>query len=329
MKRNDSLFIGQSPLQALNLAEAYFKFGNRGVFYIVYDKDEIKKQASDILETLGIEDVAFQRRSIMFRIFFPFYITLFYIITLLRHGRPKIVFYGTYTSWASFLINIISPEKTVLIDDGQKTINIITQPKLVGLRKKYIPSPFSRSYVYRSVFFTYYDRLAEDYGLSTTRNSLEEVSRKYAGKIHHRFDIPENDIVFIGTNILNTYGNIKEVILSIKKMAGESQIHYFSHRHDNKKILDEIEAEAGIKVVRNDAPIELIFSSIWRKNRPRVWAFSSTAVETLLLLNDELRITVFRLKPDRFQNQKTAEAFESIYSQYLKDRRITLTEAPD
>ena len=172
MKRNDSLFIGQSPLQALNLAEAYFKFGNRGVFYIVYDKDEIKKQASDILETLGIEDVAFQRRSIMFRIFFPFYITLFYIITLLRHGRPKIVFYGTYTSWASFLINIISPEKTVLIGDGQKTINIITQPKLVGLRKKYIPSPFSRSYVYRSVFFTYYDRLAEDYGLSTTRNSL-------------------------------------------------------------------------------------------------------------------------------------------------------------
>lgn len=329
MDNMKALFIGQSPLQILNLIEASYKFDKRGAFYVVYDKDEIKKQACDILETLDIEHVTFQKRSTMFRIFFPFYITLLYIKILLRQGRPEVVFYGTYTSWASLLINIISPKKTVLIDDGQKTINIVTHPSLVGLKKRYIPNPFSRSFVYRSVFFTYYDKLAEDHGLSTVRNNLEDVTKKYSGRINHDFDIPESDIIFIGTNILSTYKNIKEVISSIKKEAGDSQIHYFSHRHDNKRVLEELEAEIGVRVVKNDIPIELMFSSMWRKSKPRVWAFSSTAVETLLILNDELRITVFRLNPEKFQNQKTAEAFESIYRQYLKEPRITLIEAPN
>ena len=328
MGSNSALFIGQSPLQILNLIEAAFKFEQRGLFYVVYDKEEVKNQVSDILETLGIENVIFQRRGVIFRIFFPFYITLLYIKILLQQGRPRTIFYGTYTSWASLLINIISPERTVLIDDGQKTINIVAHPNIVGLKKRYTPNPFSRSFVYRSIFFTYYDKLAEDHGLSTVRNNLEYVSQKYSGKTHRQFDIPKNDIIFIGTNVLSAYRNIKEVISSIKKKAGNGQIHYFSHRHDNKKVLEELENEIGIRVVKNDAPIEIVFSSMWRKNKPRVWAFSSTAVETLLILNDELRITVFRLDPEKFQNQKTAEAFESIYRQYLKEPRITITEAP-
>lgn len=328
MSSNNALFIGQSPLQILNLIEASFKFEERGLFYVVYDKEEIKKQASDILESLGIERVIFQRRSLIFRIFFPLYITLLYIRILLRQGRPKTIFYGTYTSWASLLINIISPERTVLVDDGQKTINIVTRPNLVGLKRRYTPSPFSRSFVYRSVFFTYYDKLAEDHGLSTIRNNLEYVSQRYSGKTYRQFDISENDIIFIGTNILSAYKNIKEIISSIKVKADGGQIHYFSHRHDNRKVLEDLETDIGIKIVKNDIPIELVFSSIWRKNKPRVWAFSSTAVETLLMLNDGLEITVLRLNPSGFSSPKMAEAFESTYRQYRKEPRITLIEAP-
>lgn len=328
MNRSNAIFIGQSPLQILNLIEASFKFEQQGLFYVVYDNEEIRDQASDILETLGIEQVIFQRRHAMFRILFPFYIALLYVKIILGQGRPENIFYGTYTTWASLLVNIISPKRAVLIDDGQKTINIITNPHLVGLKKKYIPTPFSRDFVRRSIFFTYYDKIAEEHGFSTRRNSLEEVSQRYARKIHREFDLSESDIIFIGTNILSSYANIKGVISSIKEKAGESQIHYFSHRRDDKKVLQELTSELGIKVVKNDIPIELMFSSMWRKRRPRVWAFSSTAVETLLMLNDELNITVFRLSPDGFSNQNTAEAFESIYKQYLKEPRITLTEVP-
>lgn len=328
MNRSNAIFIGQSPLQVLNLIEASFKFEQQGLFYVVYDKEEIKDQAADILETLGIAQVIFQRRNAMFRIFFPFYIALLYLKIIFRQGRPENIFYGTYTTWASLLVNIISPKKTILIDDGQKTINIITNPRLVGLKNKYIPTPFSRDFVRRSIFFTYYDRIAAEHGFSTRRNNLEEVSQLYSKNTYREFDISESDIIFIGTNILNSYANIKEVISSIKKKAGKSQIHYFSHRRDEKKVLQELTNELGIKVVKNDIPIELMFSSMWRKSRPRVWAFSSTAVETLLMLNDELNITVFRLSPDGFSNQNTAKAFESIYHQYLKEPRITLTEVP-
>lgn len=324
----NAFFIGQSPLQILNLAEASFNFKEYGLFYIVYDKEEIRKQISEILEALEIKSAIFQRRSLAFRVLFPFYMISLYAKILARQGRPHSVFYGTYTTWASFLINIIRPKETILVDDGQKTINIITNPILAGLKERYLPTPFSRNFVRRSTFFTYYDKIASTYGLRTRQNRLRNISIKYAKNEPHAFGISNNDLIFIGTNILSGYTDITRIMALIKEKANGKAIYYFPHRRDSKEVLDFFASNLGIHVIEKSLPIELTFSSIWRSNRPEVWAFSSTAVDTLLMLNDELRVSVFRLNPKGFHNKNTANAFESIYQQYLAEPRITLIDAP-
>jgi hypothetical protein len=327
MNDKKAFFIGQSPLQVLNLAEASYNFKQTGLFYIVYDKEEIRIQISEIFETLEINSVIFQKRNFIFRIFFPLYMAALYAKILIQQGKPDSIFYGTYTTWASLIINMIRPRRTVLIDDGQKTVNVITNPHLVGLKEKYRPSPFSRQFVLQSTFFTYYDKIAQEHGLDYKRNRLENISTKYSKDERHVFSVSSNDLIFIGTNILSAYTGIRKIMRSIKQKANGRTIYYFSHRRDKKEALEFLTNELGIKVITNSLPIELIFSSIWRSNKPEVWAFSSTAVDTLLMLNDELRISVFRLSHEGFHSKNTADAFDSIHRQYLTEPRITLIDA--
>lgn len=325
-----AVFIGQSPLQILNLIEASSSFDERGVFYIVYENEDVKRQIIEIIRYFNVTNFYLQRRNIIFKVFFPFIIGTFYIKTLKRNGRPDSVFYGTFTSWASLLVNLFKPRRTVLVDDGQKTINVIKNPTMVGLHKKRSIWLFSRDFVSSSTFFTFYSELAAQHGIPFRANRLKNVSDLVPESARLGIQpVSMSDIVFIGTNILSSYNNIFDVFDKIITHAAGRKIYYLPHRRDRKETLDLLARKFGIHVVANNLPIELTFGSMWRAHRPDVWAFSSTAIDTLLMLNEELVVTVFRPAPAGYNNPKTAEAFESIFQQYRNQPRVRLVDITD
>jgi hypothetical protein len=316
-----AFFIGQSPLQVLNLVEAGRAYGAAGPLLVVYDDEAIRRQIASLLQRLGVADVRFQRRGLAFRVGFPLWLAWRY--GRLR-GQVDTVFFGTYTSWASFLVNLLRPRRHVLVDDGQKTINIITAPQAVGLGRRR-GGPFSRDYVGAAELFTFYDELARRHGRRARPNRLGSVAGQLmAGGADAAEPAAADDILFIGTNVTETYGPFDEAMARVRAAAGPRRLLYLMHRRDDAARIAALAARLGFEARRFELPLELVFHHLWSAQRPAVWTFGTTATDTLQAMEPALRVRVFRLDKAGFRSARVAEAFDGVYAHYQGNPRVEL-----
>ena len=315
-------FIGQSPLQILNLVEAGRAYGASGPLLVVYDDEAIRRQIASLLQRLGVADVRFQRRGLAFRLGFP--LALAWRYARLR-GQVDTVFFGTYTTWASFLVNLLRPRRCVLVDDGQKTINIVTAPQTAGLGGRRRGGPFSRAYVDAAELFTFYDELARRHGRRARPNRLDAVADQLmAVGADAAEPAGPDDILFIGTNVTETYGPFDAAMARVKAAAGDRRLLYLMHRRDDADRLHALAARLGFEARRFELPLELVFHHLWAAHRPAVWTFGTTATDTLQAMEPALRVRVFRLARDGFTSTRLAEAFDSVYAHYGANPRVEL-----
>lgn len=317
-----AFFIGQSPLQILNLVEASRAYGLRGPMLVVYDEHAIRSQIESLLSRLSVDQVTYQRRSLLFRMCFPLLLALRY--ARLR-GRVDTVFFGTYTSWASFLVLLLRARRHVLIDDGQKTINIITAPQLVGLTERRTRSILSRAYVAEAELFTFYDDLARRHGRRARPNRLASVAAELVqGGIERVEPAGHGDIVFIGTNVVDSYGPFEDAMRHVMALAAGRRVLYLMHRRDDATRIAKLAGELGFEARRFALPLELVFHHLWSTHRPSVWTFGTTATDTLQAMEPTLNVRVFRLDRAGFRSTRLADAYDSIYAHYAAADRVEL-----
>lgn len=320
-----ALCIGQSPLQVLNLVEALRADGADGRFLVVYDSEDVRAQIASLLERLGVREVRFQRRHLAFRLLHPLYLAP----TWWRlRGRAATAYFGTYTSWASFLVNVVGAPRSVLVDDGQKTINILQAPELVGLAGRDMPWPWSRRFVRDAELYTFYDELAASRGRVARPNRLASVSAQLMGSSVEARPAGPDDILFIGTHLQDGYEPFERDLERVLREAGGRRVVYLMHRRDDAGRMRELGRRLGFEPLRFDLPLELVFHRLWSQEKPQTWTFGTTATDTLQAMHPELEVRVHRLDPAGFRSARTGAAFESIYAHYATRPRTTLVPRP-
>lgn len=318
-----SLFIGQSPLQILNLVEASRAYGRQGPLFIVYDSEDIRVQLELLLSRLGVSDYRFQQRNLWFRVAFPLILCRRF---LRLRGRVDTVFFGTYSGWASFLVNLVQARHHVLVDDGQKTINIISAPAAVGLGGNGGGRlMFSRAFVAEAELFTFYDALAARHGRRAVPNRLTSVAEQLMhGSAAGVAAAGPDDILFIGTHVAHRYAPFEAAMAEVVAAAGGRRLLYLKHRRDDPVATAALAERLGFEVLGFDLPLELVFHRLWATHRPAVWTFGTTATDTLQAMYEDLEVTVFRLDRAGFTTDKLRDAFEGVYQHYAANPRARL-----
>lgn len=317
-----SLGIVQSPLQLLNVAEACLQDGVHPHMLVVWEDQATCEQLRRLANQTGLTDVRFQRRTPLFRLFAPILLSWWY-----RRHRSKVdrLYFGTFTSWAAWLVNWVRPRSLIMVDDGQKTINVIRAPHLVGLPGAwYARGPFSKAFVMRAELFTFYEETARRAGRVTRSNRLDKVSQLVHSLGSGVRSVEPDSILFIGTNISTSYRYFARDMGVIQSAARGKRLIYLSHRRDDPALIKQLSLALGFEVVQSQLPLELVFSGLWRANKPDVWTFGSTATDTLQAMYPELKVTVFKVQVDGFHSPRLGAAFASIYQHYSQLDNVKL-----
>ena len=319
------LGIGQTPLQVLNLVEAMWADGVEAEIFVLWRDARARTRIEELLRDLSVDGVRFLRVSGLAGKLLPLKMLW---LGLLRRRSVRRVYFGTYTTWVSFLVNLLGADEHVLIDDGQKTINILTAPHLVGLDRKR-GWPVSRDYVDSARLFTFYDELAKQVGRNASANRLTLTSERLRGAGNSATKaLDPGGVFFIGTHIEDTYGCFEEHLARVLATAGGRPVTYALHPRDNEERMVKLGQALGFQVVRFERPLEIEFNQIWLTHRPEIWTFGTTATDTLIAMHEGLRVQIFRLDPEAFTRASTGRAFESIYAHYEGNANVELVEIP-
>ena len=312
-----NVFVAQTPLQLLNLIEAQKAFNKTGEVLLFYRQDYNRRHMQNLLDLYDVEQYSFFKITLLFRLIF---IPRLFLRYASRRGRVKTFFFGTYASWSAFLANLLQPDELVLVDDGHKTINILTNSEAEGVMKKRFLPCLSKSFLSRASFFTYYSDLARSLGREAVHNSLEHVIR--SSNLEELSSLDGDSIIFIGTNILHDYEGIEDVLCRITDTAQGRRVLYVMHRYDNPDLLLGLLKRDDFDVAKFDYPLELVFGALWLENKPEVWTMGTTAIDTLAIIYPEFRVKVFELDYQRFLSEKKAEGFRSLLGFYRKQPHI-------
>ena len=322
-RRPDAVLIAQSPLQVLCALEASSTDGVTGLVLVPWTKRESRDGCASLLSQLGAPTAKLLSFRGIARL--TSFLRLF-VLGLSLRGRVKRVYFGTYTTPVALFVNLVRAKSHVLVDDGQKTINILRAPHLVGLDRTR-PWPFSRAFVHSAELFTFYAKLAQECGRTARQNRLTHVSERLRSILPPDVMAPKG-ILFIGTHIADTYGPFERDLARVVAEAGERQMTYILHRRDDEARMLELGHRLGFEVVRFELPLELVFNHIWSPHRPEVWTFGSTATDTLRAMHEGLRVRVYRLDTDSFTRAKTGAAFASIYAHQEREPRVEVVPVP-
>lgn len=317
------VLISQTPLQLLNALEAAAADGQTGTILIPWAKHDSRGACESLLRHVNPRPHVFIALRGLEGLLSRFKLVL---LALRLRGKVDRIYFGTYTTWVSVFINLVGAREHVLVDDGQKTINILTAPHLVGLDRS-LPWPLSRNYVHSARLFTFYDQLAREVGREARPNRLTRVTEQLAG-VGSATALGSGEILFIGTHIEDTYEPFERDLARVVTEAGQRPLTYALHRRDDEQRMRELGRRLGFEVVRFDLPLELVFNQLWIAHRPQVWTFGTTATDTLLAMHAELRVRVFRLEPGSFTRARTGEAFASIYAHQEGEPRVDLVPLP-
>lgn len=307
----------------MNIVEAAHADSSAPELLVPFRSEAARRRVGQVVDTLGVRRVTYLASSGLSGAVLPIRAGLH---AWRLRGRVDKVYFGTYTTWASIFINIVGATDHVLVDDGQKTINILRAPHLVGLDRTR-PWPFSRAFVHSAELFTFYATLAQECGRTARQNRLTHVSERLGSILPPDVMAPKG-ILFIGTHIADTYGPFERDLARVVAEAGERPMTYILHRRDDEAMMLELGHRLGFEVMRFELPLELVFNHIWRPHKPEVWTFGSTATDTLRAMHEGLRVRVYRLDTDSFTRAKTGAAFASIYAHQEREPRVEVVPVP-
>ncbi len=229
------------------------------------------------------------------------------------------------------LVNITAHKKTVLLDDGNATLqlakerskglsdgrSVLLKSRIKLFLKKNIQKINDSNYD-RLEFFTIYD-ISPGVQDSVVRNNFE----------HLRSDVmffkKTNEIYFIGSPISES-GIISqcEYLNHLKKVRNfykSSEFIYISHRRESEGNLEKISREIDSRVERFDYPIEYQLSVM--ETRPLIMAsFISSALDSCsLIFGDTMKIIAFKLN---LETSPVKDEILSIYEEYESNKNISV-----
>lgn len=320
---SEILYISQSPLQLINNIEAYLSLEGRHGNHLIFVRDQQSMEAIDsIIALFDIKSYKKQKINKFFKLLFPF--------SLSRETRTNYqkIYFGNTTSYTSFLINKIKPRKLIHVDDGTRTISLLQLNENSIFFKKPALSLLNKSYLKKSIFFTYYTQQAEAFNRPFIENTLNEVSRhiRQLKCLKNMVPAERKQKIFIGTNILRSYEGIEEVFQKLDTQIGLKDSIYLMHRYDDDLLMNSLAQRYNFQAFKVNLPIELYFGYLWQKSQPSVWTFGSTAIDTLTLISPETEFNIIKLNKEGFNKPKLGEAFHEIYEHFEHNPKVTLHE---
>lgn len=305
------LYISQSPLQLVNNIEASLLLEKNRGKHIIFIRDKQSNQAIDlIIEEFRLKEFKKYKINKKLKIFFPF------LLTKEKKVNYDKIYYGNTTSYTSYLINKIKPEELIHVDDGTRTLYLLgLNDKSKYFEKKLFKS-LEKNYLKRSTFFTYYYKEAEQKGKKYIINNLSMAQKVIEQKSYLAQVNPaeKNQKIFIGTNILNDYDGIEKIFKKINDAIELKDSIYIMHRYDDSSKMKVLAEKYDFQAIKINLPIELYFKYLWKKNKPEIWTFGSTALDTLALICPDATFNVIKLNTDRFLKPGLGLAFENIYT---------------
>ncbi|MEO1954505.1 MAG: hypothetical protein ABGW74_07360 [Campylobacterales bacterium] len=311
-----NLFIVRTPLQLLNSIEARdrFHFDEKNVVFCIYRKEIDKKLMKNMLDS-SWNRVFWFKLTPYSRAFYPMILKSFLNYV---HSVDS-VYFALVGNVISHIINSIEFKKSILFDDGNEILGIVSTMKKRELKKsKFIHKFFGKrtdsSFLYSSYFFSIYNLL--EY---VADDKFIQNDYRYFKKKIKSFHTKSDTIYFIGSNIVGNY--LSEDIFELRlkqliKMYEEKEILYILHRYEDRTILDNL----GIKSILFENIIEYQFFK--DKIRPsEILSFRSSALDTLEILYGS-SVSIVSLPLDDFYSSKEIEMSELYHYYKLQNRKI-------
>jgi hypothetical protein len=317
------LYISQSPLQLINNIEAYLKLENSHGKHLIFVRDNQSMESIEsIIDLFNLTNFKKYNINKFFKSLFPF------ILRTEARIKYRKIYFGNTTSYTSFLINKIKPKELIHVDDGTRTINLLQLNENSNFFRKPILGFLDKSYLNKSLFFTYYSQQARNSKKDYIENTLSEASYKISKLKHLKEMVPanRNQKIFIGTNILRSYENIEQVFDQLDTQVGLEDCIYLMHRYDDALLMNSLAKQYNFQTFKINLPIELYFSYLWQKNQPSVWTFGSTAIDTLTLISTETKFNIIKLNKDGFTKPILGESFQHLYEHFEHNPMVTLHE---
>lgn len=307
-----SLFIVRSPLQLFNCVEASKRYDDCGdkILLILFRKDVDRElmgkvvSGSDVVwEKIEWGDIRsnLQQLKLVFSL-------------LRRNMRIKYCFCGDSTRIFNILINSLTPEQVILIDDGASTYRramVVTTreyevldrfqkkiPKIVRWTEKLLR--LGPDYLGKSSFFTMYQRIqAYSEDLRLVHNDYRFFRRQVA-------NLPvRKEIFFVGSDIrryiLTEQDKFEFYLAKVAEYYAGRKWTYILHRKENESpgqraFMDGMAEKYGFEIDIFDRILEQqILHQGWIPEE--ISTFYSSALDTLSVIYQP-NSTVFKLRSE-------------------------------
>ena len=317
----DILFISQSPLQLVNNIEAQHYFNYNHCKHLIFVRDQSSENAiNEILKEFEVNDFSIIKIN--------FCIKFFFLLNFLKYrNRFNTIFFGNTNSFTSYIVNLNKNARTVHVDDGTRTLQLLK----LNLKSSFFRRRFSflsKKYLLKSEFFTYYyDEAISEKKIAYKNNLFYFKTRELNLSNSEIIPGEKSHKIFIGTNILSTHMDIESEFKKLNDIIGLKHTIYIMHRYDNAILVNRFAMMYEFTALKIDLPLELFFSILWKRNKPLVFSFGSSAIDTLQLIFPDLEVTVFKFNYNLLRNKETAKAFENLFEKYSKNERIKIIES--
>ena len=314
-----NIFIAKTPLQLFNSIEAKNRFhkNETNILFYQYNSSVDREQIESLIVVDEWQEIYPYKLKFTNKIFF-----IIKTNKLIKKYKNKIsnCYYGTYNTIIRYMINKINPFKSIIIDDGVKTLDIARLVESKTIKKSFFRDINNKifysgiDFMYKSSFFTLYD-------LSRYNISNEVIKNDYRVFISYLKNIKKEDVVyFIGTNLnqrcLKNPNLYEEYIKNIREYYKKKKLIYVLHRYESINFIKPLAEKYNFEFVKFNTIIEVeISKAIFLPSE--IATFASSAIDSLPLIYKDTSYKVFELKADDIKEERQA-IFENLYLSFKK-----------
>jgi hypothetical protein len=317
-----SISLIRTPFQLFNCIEAIRQFNKNGsnILICIY-KDEVDKNLfEEILKELLWENVHFFKLNSFNRVFYPFLLTNI----LRKYKNIEFCFFGLITSYIVHCVNQIKAKNNILIDDGNETFLIANNIKNDIYKNKFTNSfmnkilgkKFNLDFINELKIFTFFDLNSYSLNNEVIKNDYQNFKKLID-------NLPEdNEIFFIGSNLINNYINkeyFEEILKNTIKYFNNYKIIYVPHRYEDMDYLGELSIKYAFELKKFSTILELAIFQ-YKKKPSGLITIRSTALETLGYLYDIKFLNVIELDKSELLKESQIIEYVNLYKNYIEKK---------
>lgn len=306
-----SLFIINSPFQALCAFEAIYFFKEPDPEFFVFNCDDSKNKIVKLLDQKGYESKII-----------PFVGTKQLLKVLGKFEHYSRIYIGDYFSYPQYLIAVTLAKRKslfVYLDDGTATLDLLPstdRKRYSGLSKRALSYRMLNAKVslkqIKTLFYSIFD-ITKETRLNTVKNNFTLLSSETSS-------LAKNGVYIIGTNSSvisfkdETYEELLiKLIDNIKCRFPDSPIYYCPHRRDTNNY-DGLLEERSVNLFRTEISVEVDF--VTNKINPLlIVGFASTALITLKMIYPSCSVESVRFNIGDEFTTKSIRSIENYYQE--------------